>query len=229
MSKIRGRVLAVSEPVRGLLNFATLHLDRDLFEPEDIGHKEPIMVLPGYQTSDAYTYKLRQFLTDLNYTVYGWSQGKNQARTSQFHNVQHKLVEIYEHHKTPVKLIGYSLGGLYARKLAQEHPHIVDSVITVGTPISWEVETDIIKILTMFGMMSGADPELLNSLSKVDLDPKVHTTIIYSREDGVVHWHDAMNKKPSANVKHIRVSGAHMGMIHNASVWRAIKQSYINA
>lgn len=229
MSKLRGRVLAASEPVRGLLNFAALHLDRDLFEPEHIGHGEPIMVLPGYQTTDAYTHKLRKFLADLNYTVYGWGQGKNQARSSQFHNAQHKLLELYQQHKTPVRLIGYSLGGLYARKLAQDHPHIVDSVITVGTPISWEVQTDSIKLLTMFGIMSGADPELLDFLSDVDLDPRVPVTIIYSRDDGVVHWRDAVNKRHSVNVKHIRVSGAHMGMIHNAAVWRAIKQSYIKS
>lgn len=226
MDKLQGRFLAASEPVRGLLNFAALHLDRELFNAQDIGRGQPIMVLPGFKTTDIYTNKLRQFLTDLNFTVYGWGQGKNQAKFSQYQGVKRELVRIYENHKEPVRLIGYSLGGLYARKLAQDLPHLVESVITVGTPVSWEVQTDTIRLLTLWGIMSGSDPDLIDYLSDVDWDPVVRTIIIYSQEDGVVHWQDTLNKEPSDKVKHIRVNGAHMGMIHNATVWRAIRQAY---
>lgn len=226
MNDFRTRMLALTEPMRGMVDFASLHLDRDLFEPEPTGNKEPIMVLPGYRTSDVYTQSLRTFLSKLNYTVYGWSQGKNLARMSQYDNVKGKLREIHDHHDQPVRIIGYSLGGLYARKLASEVPEYIDSVITVGTPITQEVQTDSITLLTFMGLMTGADSSIVEFLSDIDLDPQVPTTVIYSRDDGIVHWRDAVNGLKSANVKHIRVNGAHMGMIHNATVWRAIRQAY---
>jgi pimeloyl-ACP methyl ester carboxylesterase len=226
MNDFRARLLSVTEPIRSVVDVASLYLDRDLFEPEPIGNKEPIMVLPGYRTSDVYTQSLRTFLTKCNYTVYGWSQGKNMARMSQYDNVKGKLKEIQDIHDQPVRVIGYSLGGLYARKLASEVPEYIDSVITVGTPISQDIPTDSLTLLTIVGMMTGADSSMVEFLADLDLDPVVPTTVIYSREDGIVDWRDAVNGVRSENVKHIRVNGAHMGMVHNATVWRAIRQVY---
>src|SRR3978361_2016622 len=84
--------------------------------PKGDGH--PVLVLPGLVASDASTRPLRSFLKSRGYAVSGWRQGRNLGLR---HGVQNAMVdlvhELKDTHGRKVSLVGWSLGGLYARQL----------------------------------------------------------------------------------------------------------------
>ena len=100
------------------------------------GDNHPVMVLPGFTTGDCSTYILRTILKKFNYTPYGWGIGINKGYTKDRDKKLIKnLIDIYKQHQTKVSLIGWSLGGCFARELARRYPDIIRSVITLGSPI----------------------------------------------------------------------------------------------
>ena len=103
--------------------------------PKGDGH--PVLVLPGLVASDTSTRPLRSFLKNRGYAVSGWRQGRNLGLRD---GVQHAMVdlvrELSDDHGRKVSLVGWSLGGLYARQLAKMMPDRVRSVITLGSPFA---------------------------------------------------------------------------------------------
>src|ERR671927_1611044 len=103
--------------------------------PTGDGH--PVLVLPGLVASDTSTRPLRAFLKSRGYAVSGWRQGRNLGLRP---GVQHAMVdlvhELNDTHGRKVSLVGWSLGGLYARQLAKLMPDRVRSVITLGSPFA---------------------------------------------------------------------------------------------
>ena len=103
--------------------------------PKGDGH--PVLVLPGLVASDTSTRPLRSFLKSRGYAVSGWRQGRNLGLRQ---GVQHAMVDLVQElndtHGRKVSLVGWSLGGLYARQLAKMMPDRVRSVITLGSPFA---------------------------------------------------------------------------------------------
>src|SRR4029450_13513968 len=103
--------------------------------PHGDGH--PVLVLPGLVASDVSTRPLRTFLRTRGYAVSGWRQGRNPGLRP---GVQHAMVDLVQElndtHGRKVSLVGWSLGGLYARQLAKMMPDRVRQVITLGSPFA---------------------------------------------------------------------------------------------
>ena len=103
--------------------------------PRGDGH--PVLVLPGLVASDISTRPLRSFLKNRGYAVSGWRQGRNLGLRE---GVQHAMVdlvrELSDNHGRKISVVGWSLGGLYARQLAKMMPDRVRSVITLGSPFA---------------------------------------------------------------------------------------------
>ena len=103
--------------------------------PRGDGH--PVLVLPGLVASDVSTRPLRSFLKGRGYAVSGWRQGRNLGLR---HGVQQGMVDLVREfsdaHGRRISIVGWSLGGLYARQLAKMMPDRVRSVITLGSPFA---------------------------------------------------------------------------------------------
>lgn len=228
MDKYLHRLLFATEASRGAVDLARLYLDRDLFHQYSIGNKEPVIVIPGYHCDDAYSKMFRQFLIRLDFKVYGWEQGTNLAKIFQYNRLCKYVHNLYnEHNKKPVRVIGYSLGGLYARKLATDYPDIIHSVITMGTPIYQDVEISSMKYISKFAKFLGADHHKFKEfLDCIDIEPLVTTMVLYSKTDGIVHWKDAVDKNITPHIKNVCVNGSHVGMLYNPTAWRAVRQMY---
>jgi pimeloyl-ACP methyl ester carboxylesterase len=187
--------------------------------PRGDGH--PVLVLPGLVASDTSTRPLRHFLKSRGYAVSGWRQGRNLGLRQ---GVQHAMVdlvhELNDSHGRKVSLIGWSLGGLYARQLAKMMPGRVRSVITLGSPFAagpkathaWQV----------YEMASGRraeeDSRFGGSLAGT---PPVPTTAIFSRTDGICAWQGCM-EKTSATSESIEVESSHCGMGHHPAAVYAV-------
>jgi pimeloyl-ACP methyl ester carboxylesterase len=103
--------------------------------PAGDGH--PVIVFPGLSASDASTYPLRSYLQRLGYAASGWNQGFNFGpRAGVLRYAREQVQEEVDRTGRKVSLIGWSLGGIYARELAKEMPDQVRSVITLGTPFA---------------------------------------------------------------------------------------------
>src|SRR5437868_10411888 len=120
---LEGRAISELGAFLGALPLLTL-------APTGDGH--PVLVLPGLVASDTSTRPLRAFLRSRGYFVKGWGQGRNLGLREGVQDGMQDLVhELSDTHGRKVSLVGWSLGGLYARQLAKLMPDHVRSVITL--------------------------------------------------------------------------------------------------
>ena len=190
--------------------------------PKGDGH--PVLVLPGLVASDTSTRPLRSFLKNRGYAVSGWRQGRNLGLRD---GVQHAMVdlvrELSDHHQRKISLVGWSLGGLYARQLAKMMPDRVRSVITLGSPFAGHPKAT--NAWRVYEMASGrrADEEDARFGGALSGTPPVPTTAIFSRTDGICAWQSCM-EKPSARSENIEVESSHCGMGHHPAVVYAVAE-----
>jgi PGAP1-like protein len=170
--------------------------------PDGDGH--PVIVFPGLGAGDFSTAPLRSFLDAQNYDTYGWDLGFNLGpRDGVLKKSLDHVMEIYEKTQRKVSLVGWSLGGLYAREFAKALPKHVRTVITLGTPFAGDPKAT--NAWRFYEFASGhklGDAEMLKHLKTA---PPVPTTSIYSRTDGVVAW-PLSHQKTSKSAENIEVS-----------------------
>ncbi len=184
--------------------------------PRGDGH--PVLVLPGLIASDVSTRPLRAFLRNRGYEVSGWRQGRNLGlRPGVQHAMTDLLEEMNDTHGRKVSLIGWSLGGLYARQLAKMMPERVRSVITLGSPFAAGSRST--NAWRVYEMASGrrAEEEDARFGGALSMPPPVPTTAIFSRTDGICAWQGCMEKS-SAQAESIEVESSHRGMGHHPAV-----------
>ena len=96
-----------------------------------------MIVFPGLAVSDFTTLPMRNFLRARGYTPYPWEQGFNFGpRDGVIEGCEALVRNIAERHGRAVSLVGWSLGGVYARELAKAMPECVRCVITLGSPFA---------------------------------------------------------------------------------------------
>ena len=189
--------------------------------PRGDGHS--VLVLPGLVASDASTRPLRQFLRGRGYHVNGWKQGRNYGlREGVQDNMVNQLKELNETSGRTVSLVGWSLGGLYARQLAKMMPDRVRSVISLGSPFAGSPRSTNAWRVYEYVSGSKADEEPETDFGGALSDcPPVPTTAIYSRTDGICAWQGCV-QQPGAKAESIEVESSHCGMAHHPAVVYAV-------
>lgn len=186
--------------------------------PAGDGH--PVLVLPGLAASDLSTRPLRAFLRDRGYHAHGWKQGANHGpRPGVEDRMQQRLAELYERYGRKVSVIGWSLGGIYARELARNAPEQVRSVITLGSPFSGRPRGS--NAWKLFEYVSETKVDRWHVLKDIKTPPPVPSTAIFSRTDGIVAWRGCMEHQ-SDHTENIEVEGSHCGLGHNPVVLYAV-------
>src|ERR1700724_1413495 len=188
--------------------------------PTGDGH--PVLVLPGLGASDSSTRPLRHFLKNRGYAVSGWRQGRNLGLRDGVQDAMVDLVhELSDTSGRKISLVGWSLGGLYARQLAKMMPGRVRSVITLGSPFAGHPKAT--NAWRIYEMASGrrADEQPDRFGGSISTTPPVPTTAIFSRTDGICAWQGCM-EKPSARSENIEVESSHCGMGHHPAAVYAV-------
>ena len=188
-----------------------------------MGDGHSVIVFPGLSASDGSTLPLRGYLENRGYDVSGWNQGYNFGpRAGILDTARRQLQDTYDAHGSPVSLIGWSLGGIYARELAKALPHCVRTVITLGTPFAGAHTST--NAWRLFELTSGRDihQELENFV--LHEAPPVPTTSIYSKTDGVVAWQASVQIASAQNsyTENIEVIASHIGLGMNPGAWWAV-------
>jgi pimeloyl-ACP methyl ester carboxylesterase len=183
------------------------------------GDGHHVIVLPGFTAGDGSTRPLRHLLRDLGYHSHGWRLGQNLGPTNEILGGLGDLLErVHRQAGAPITLIGWSLGGLYARELSRAAPHAVRQVITMGSPIQM-IEDDSSGAEQIWKRLRHLHSPTFTRDVRAAFRPHldVPATSIYSRTDGVVNWQASLIRK-TATTENIRVFGSHIGLGFNTSV-----------
>jgi len=189
------------------------------------GDGRPVMLIPGFLAGDRSLDVMRAWLRRNGYRPL--RSGINLNVESSEVLVQRlalRLASEYRRNGRKVVLVGQSRGGVLAFGLAGRFPGLVDSVVTLGSPLAdpLDVHPSTMAAVHLARMVHAArrgpkdldvrfDRELKNPIP-------VPVTSLYSRTDGVVHG--AACTRP--DVTSVEVGGSHVGMGVNPRVYQEI-------
>jgi len=189
--------------------------------PAGDGHA--VIVFPGLSAGDGTTVPLRRYLGSLGYATDGWNQGFNFGpRAGVLGVAKQQVEETFKATGKKVSLIGWSLGGVYARELAKLLPDMVRGVITLGTPFAGPPKST--NAWRIYELASGHNIDLESRSYDLPVAPPVPTTSVYSRSDGIVAWQGSIQTPSRANphTENIEVIASHVGLGLNPSAWWAV-------
>lgn len=218
------RLLALAEG-RAVFELASFYATRHLLGTLPKGDGHPVLVLPGFLASDSSTAPMRRLLKDLGYDAYGWGLGRNvRVDLQRVHDMEQLLLKIHEETGRKVSIVGWSLGGVFARELAKLHPGIVRQVISLGSPIHDDRRHT--NASRLFEFLNGKEPEPVKHGRFTGLDeaPPVPTTSILTKTDGIVHWRGSVQyaERGHPQTENIVVHASHCGLGVNPSVMVAL-------
>lgn len=208
---------------RAVLELASFYAMRPTLRMLPTGDGHPVLVLPGFMASNSSTAPMRKLLTELGYDVHGWELGRNvRIDTSRVTAMADQLKRLYKSTGRKVSIVGWSLGGVFARELAKMHPEAVRGVITLGSPIS--DDRNHTNARRLFEMLNGKEPEPLKrgQFTGLGKAPPVPTTSVLTKSDGIVHWRGSVQEAGSGQTENIQVCASHVGLGVNPSVMVAI-------
>lgn len=186
------------------------------------GDGHPVLLLPGFLASDLSTRPLRKFLRDLGYWAHRWKLGRNLGVQGDLEaRMEERLDEVYRRHEQRISLLGWSLGGVYARLLANRFPEKVRCVISLGSPFAVDVKANNSWRLYEWITRERLDEVPDERLAQVRATPPVPTTSIFSRTDGITAWETALEPEGPA-AESIEVPGSHLGLGFNPLVLYAV-------
>lgn len=198
--------LLFAEPVRVAAEIAALIASTPMLSLSPRGDRHAVLVMPGFGAGDGSTQVLRGYLASLGYRAYPWNLGRNMGpgMPDLLPALTGRLDEVFTAAgERKVSLIGWSLGGVYARLLAHMDPQKVRQVITLGSPFA--------------GLRSGSMNQTgdrprsqLGSLIAEPL-PGIPSSAVFSRSDVIVPWQIATQTK-SDIAENIEVYTSHIAL-----------------
>ena len=186
------------------------------------GDGQPVLVLPGLTTSDRSTVALRRFLKSKGYPVHGWNMGLNLGPRP---GVEDGLIDLVtrlnDEYERKISIIGWSLGGIYARQLGKLMPERIRQVISMGSPFGGSPRaTNAWRVYEMASGQRSHDGDQ-HMGGAIAAPPPVPTTAIYSKTDGICAWQNCIEAK-SDIAENIEVKASHCGLGHHPAAAYAI-------
>lgn len=184
---------------------------------------DPVLVIPGFVANDRTTLELRRALAEAGYRVHGWGFGFNLGvREDTLERLENCLDRLEA--KQPVLVVGWSLGGLYARELARRCPAKVRAVVSLGSPISGDLRQN--NVWRLYERVAGHKIDATPIPRIVD-KPPVPTLSVWSRRDGIIAPRAAYGLDGERD-KAVELDSAHMGFATSRRVTRRVVQEIDN-
>jgi pimeloyl-ACP methyl ester carboxylesterase len=201
------------------------------------GDGSPVVLVPGFLTTDAYLVELYFWLRRIGYDPYLSGIGVNaDCMESLTARLEKTVEEVNEKTGRRVRIVGHSLGGFLGRRLALRRPDLVGQLIQLGSPIqSLEAHPAVMSAARIVAARSDHRSVTLDQveprLAEAEAcgceanycipapPPSVQRAALYSREDGVIDWRNCLEPDPSLNHE---VGGTHIGLVFNAKSYRVI-------
>ncbi|MFG6467046.1 alpha/beta fold hydrolase [Roseateles sp. BYS87W] len=205
--------LLASEPLR-----AAVEAVQHFAEPDAAlacpGGGHTVVLFPGLASDGLALWPLRRHLQRAGFRALDWGDGLNTGPQGDVHAWLDGLAERIQQRAAPARtlsLVGWSLGGLYARELAKRWPQRVRQVVTLGTPFNGSVDDT--HVGWLFRLLNGQPaPDEAQLRDRLAEPPPVPTVSLYSRRDGVVAWQACQHDRPGPLCRDIEVQASHLGM-----------------
>jgi len=191
--------------------------------PEKINPKT-VLIIPGFGGGDLSVLPLKVFLRNQGHHSYSWGLGINHSQVDKLIiPLINRIKHISDKHGEPVSLIGWSLGGIFARELARYQSKYIASVVTMGSPV---IVGPRITALKKLSGLFGWDIEQIEQDMIKGFDTPIERpiTAIYSKLDGIVSWQACIDHW-SPEVQHHEVTTSHIGMGFSKEVYQVISYS----
>jgi len=189
------------------------------------GRGEPVLLIPGFFAGDWTLRVMAGWLSRIGYRPYlsgiDWNVGLPN-RTAEL--LGWRLAYIIKETRSPVVVVGHSLGGLLARFLGAHFPESVRHVIALGAPIHSPlqalhpfIQLTLHTLQILWGSVDDLAPKFAESVSS-PLPQRVGFTAIFSTEDELVDWRSCLDPQEDNR----EVSGGHLGLVVNREVYRTL-------
>lgn len=177
---------------------------------------QPVMVLPGF---GAHPFRMKPLLKALDgagHGAHGWGLGVNLGPTAEnFAFLQDRVTHLNGLYGRPVTLVGWSLGGLFAREIARRQPEAVGKVITLGTPFSGDPHAN--NVWRAYQFVTGHAVESPPVECASSAKPPVPTIALWSPKDGVISPRSACGW-PSERDRAVAMRCSHLGFPNDPDV-----------
>lgn len=187
--------------------------------PSGDGHA--VLVLPGLGGDDWSTLPLRTFLGRRSFRAHGWGLGRNVGPGNGLAAKLRARFETLHAEHGKVSLVGWSLGGIYARELAKRYPEAVRQVITLCSPFAGDIRGTNVERAYRWLSKRAPDDASPASEPKADDPLPVPTTAIFTRSDGIVAWQGCLERS-HATAENIEIVSSHCGAGHHPAALYAI-------
>lgn len=205
--------LFVTEPARAALE-GLLAWQHWRHPAPQVGHGRTVVLFPGLGADRLSLWPLRRHLERCGFRALDWGQGVNRGPQGPVDAWLDGLADTIGQRIEPAgqaSLVGWSLGGFYARELAKRLPGRVPQVITIGTPFCGGPEDT--HVGWLYRLLNGRPAHEHRALQRrLAEPPPVPTISLYSRRDGVVSWEACTHARRWPLARDIEVSASHMGM-----------------
>lgn len=218
-------LLALTELPRALFELGTLPWASPLLMRAPRGDGHPVLVLPGFITSDVSTTLLRRYLDRQGYDAHAWELGRNlgpKAIGREGEKLVERLKAVHAQTGRKVSLVGWSLGGVMARQVARRVPDAVRQIVTLGSPFAGDPKaTNVRRTYEKLTGQKIADKDTQAQLRESATVPPVPSTAIFTRADGIVAWQNCVEPE-ALTTDNIEVRGSHCGLGVNPAVLYAV-------
>ena len=161
--------------------------------------------------------ELRRAFAEGGFRAYPWALGLNRgARADTLASLERRLKEIGSGEK--VLVVGWSLGGLFARELARHRPDLVSAVVTLGSPFSGDVRAN--NVWRLYELVAG-HPVDRPPLPRIPDKPPVPALAFWSRRDGIIAPASARGEPHESDLA-IELASNHMGFGVSRKVTREV-------
>jgi pimeloyl-ACP methyl ester carboxylesterase len=179
-------------------------------------HPQPVMLLPGFGAHPKRMKPMADALTEAGHQAHQWGLGFNLGASQEnFAFLMRRVGALARQHRRPVALVGWSLGGLFAREIAQRQPENVAKVITMGAPFSGDPRNN--NAWRAYEVVTGHAADKPPIECDFSAKPPVPTIALWSPRDGVVHPRSACGW-PGERDRAVSVRCSHLGFASDPRV-----------
>ena len=211
LKRILGELDILAEPARRIVR----RLD---IKPSN--NPRTVLVLPGFAAHPRKMRYLAEQIERAGHTAKRWGQGRNWGPTPErFQQIEERLLEVHQDAGRPIVLLGWSLGGVYARELAHRHPEAVAKVITMGSPFSGSPRAN--NVWRVYQFITGHQVDAPPVEADFSAKPPVETVALWSPSDSAIAPRCAAGT-PEERDRAVAVRCSHLGFTYSPEVISAV-------
>jgi triacylglycerol lipase len=212
--------------------------DRNRWPEPPNGAGAPVMLIPGFLAGDTRLTRMALWLRTGGYELarsgISWNAACMELTVI---DLERRLADAVDRHGQRALVVGQSRGGTIGRALAALRPDLVETLVTLGSPlldqldVSWRVWPSIATVgllgtlgvpgMFSFSCLYGDCCARSQDAVRAPLPDGVRFLSLYSRSDEIVNWRSCLD--PCA--EQIEVDTSHVGMGMADSVWATLARA----